>query len=223
MVFIRQLIGFLIFLLMSMAAVAQCTKDIECRADRICEKGACIWPPTTPAASAPVPSKANKVPQSLPAQSLKSDDVLPTFTDFEAPIYRGQIYAPKGLRRVGPREWRDEFNKLVASPEVNFAGKYSITLHSCGTSCRFFTMADLSTGRGLDVLASFASAEPRPKTKEGYEYTTDLIGRPGSRLLVAQYHIAVTPENEECRERMFVLENEKLRPITSTRKGCGKY
>jgi hypothetical protein len=37
---------------------------------------------------------------------------------------------------------------------------------------------------------------------------------------VAQYQIETETVRKECRERVFVFENEKLRPITKTKKYC---
>lgn len=146
----------------------------------------------------------------------------PRFEDYEVVIYRGNIHKPKWIRRVADDEWRDELGKLVEPPEVNFAGKYFVSGHSCGTGCRYYTMTDLSSGRELDLLKDFGAAEPPPKTREGYPYVTDLVTRANSKLVVAQFHID-SPRGEECRERAFTLEGEKLTPVTSTRRSCTNY
>ena len=144
------------------------------------------------------------------------------FEDFEVAISRGAIHRPKWIRRIANDEWRDEVGKLVEPPEINFAGKYFVSVHTCGTGCRYYTMTDLSSGRELDLLKDFGAAEPPPTTREGYPYITDLLTRANSRLLVAQFHVD-TPRGEECRERAFILEGEKITPITNTRRSCTKY
>lgn len=83
-------------------------------------------------------------------------------------------------------------------------------------------MTDLSSGRELDLLKDFGAAEPPPKTREGYPYVTDLVTRANSKLIVAQFHID-SPRGEECRERAFTLEGEKITPVTSTRRSCTNY
>ena len=83
-------------------------------------------------------------------------------------------------------------------------------------------MTDLSSGRELDLLKDFGAADPPPTTREIYPYITDLLTRANSRLLVAQFHVD-TPRGEECRERAFILEGEKITPITNTRRSCTKY
>jgi hypothetical protein len=149
---------------------------------------------------------------------------LPQFEDYQVPLYRGEIRLPRWIRHVARNEWRDELNKLVIPPEINFAGRYFLAVHSCGTGCRYYTMTDLSTGLDLDeVLRDFTTAEPPPRTREGYPYITDLFSRPNSRMLIAQYHIEISEGNEECRGRVFVFENERLRPITNTRRGCRQF
>ena len=144
------------------------------------------------------------------------------FEDYEVPVYAGSIHRPKWIRHVGGDEWRDNLGKLVDPPEVNFAGKYFVVVHGCGTGCRYYTMTDLSSGRALDLLKDFGAAEPPPKTRDGYPYVTDLITRANSKLLVAQYHVEL-PRGEECRERAFVLDGEKIMPINNTRRTCIQY
>jgi hypothetical protein len=118
------------------------------------------------------------------------------------------------------RWWADDLGKRVEAPVINFAGKYFIAAHSCGTGCRYYTMTDLSTGRESRLLDGFATGDPAPKTRDGREYLTSLFSRSGSRMLIAQYHIDFGKEREECRERVFLLEKDRLKPITGTRRGC---
>jgi len=147
---------------------------------------------------------------------------LPRFEDYEATVHRGHLVPPKWISHVKGDEWRDDFGKLVSEPEVNFAGKYFIAVHSCGTGCRYYSMTDLTNGRELNLLKSFATAEPMPKTNDGYPYLTELISRANSKLLLAQYHVTL-PSGEQCRERTFVLEGENLNPLTNTRRHCTRY
>lgn len=144
------------------------------------------------------------------------------FEDYEVAIYKGAIHRPKWIRRVADDEWRDDAGKLVAPPAINFAGKYFVALHSCGTSCRYYTITDLSSGRELNLLKHFGTAEPAPTTREGYSYVTDLVTQANSKLLVAQFRVGV-PHGEECRERAFVLDGEKLTPVTNTRRSCSNF
>jgi len=153
---------------------------------------------------------------SLAAQSL------PRFEDYQLPVYKGAFFGPKWIRHITGNEWRDNLGKLVEPPGVNFAGKYFVSAHSCGTGCRYYTMTDLSSGLELNVLKDFDSAEPSPKTHEGYTYVAILVTRANSRMFVAQYRIDA-PRGEECRERTFVFEGQKIAPITGTRRTCTQY
>jgi len=143
----------------------------------------------------------------------------PRFEDFAVPLYDGTVHPPQWIRQA-ERLWTDEHGKRVEAPVINFAGKYFIAAHSCGTGCRYYTMTDLSTGGESRLLEGFATAEPAPKTRDGREYLTVLFGRSGSRMLIVQYHIDFGKEKEECRERVFLLEKDRLKPITGTRRGC---
>lgn len=188
-------------------ALAQCTKDTDCKGDRICEKGVCTSPPTQRS--------------SVPAATQVQDAPAPKFEDYPAQRHSGPWTVPKGFRRISANEWRNEFGKLVAPPTMNFAGRYHLSINSCGTGCRYYMLTDLPTGKDLSILAPFASAEPPPKTRDGHNYSTDLIARPDSAMLIAQYNVEL-PSGVECRERVFVLEGERLRAITNTKVGCSK-
>jgi len=97
---------------------AQCTKDIECRGDRICEKGICVYPPPKPssghAPSSPAPTKATSS--------------LPTFNDYRVE-YTNKSFS---LGHQGPSK-------------PNFAGHYLIVIESCGTGCSIPSLFDLLT------------------------------------------------------------------------------
>jgi len=151
-----------------------------------------------------------------------SNGDLPRFEDYKVPLYRGAIKMPKWIHRIDDDEWRDELDKLVEPPEINFAGSYFIAVHSCGTECRFYTLTNLSSGRDLEELDIFATGDPAPRTRDGHEYLTELISRRNSSMLVAHYYVQLAPTKEECRERVFLFEGEKLKPITGTLRGCRK-
>lgn len=148
---------------------------------------------------------------------------LPRFKDYKVSLYQGKIHLPNWMHYGSDGESRDELDKLVESPGINFAGKYFVAGHSCGTGCRYYTMTDLSSGRELDVLDDFTTAEPRPKTSDGYEYLTVLYNRYNSKMLAAQYFVDLKDDKEQCRERAFLFEGGKLKPITTTKYKCSKF
>jgi hypothetical protein len=196
---------------------AQCIKDTDCKGDRICERGVCVSPTTTGLAQ--LKPQATSRPTTTPLAVVTN----PKFEDFAVPVYSGPLVPPKGVRHVSANEWRNAQGKLIEPMEINFAGRYWMVLNSCGTGCRYYALTDLSSGRNLDVLNAFDAAEPPPTTREGFLYTTDLIGRADSSMLVAQYQVETRDAGTQCRERVFVFEAEKLRPITNTRRGCRSY
>ncbi len=193
------------------SSYAQCTKDTDCKGKRICETGVCVAPPSEPQATPIKP------------QAPRPAGPYPKFQDYPVVRHPGPWFIPKGVRRVSENEWRNDQGKLIDRPTLNFGAKYAASLHSCGTGCRYYTLTDLSTGRDFDTLAPFSSGEPSPMTKDGYLYVTDLVTRAGSNMLVAQYQVENGTVGGECRERIFVLENERLRPITETKYGCSAF
>lgn len=144
---------------------------------------------------------------------------LPSFEEYRVPLYTGKIKRPKWIRYSRRDGWRDALGKLVPDLEVNFAGRFYLTVHSCGTDCRYYTLTDLTTGRDLDALPGFGSGEPPPTTRDGYEYRERLFYLPDSNLLIAQYEVE-KPDENECRERSFLFENGRVRPVTPTIYSC---
>lgn len=148
---------------------------------------------------------------------------LPSFSNYPTVKYRGRVHKPKWIRQAKTGEWRDSLNKLVSQPHVNFAGKYFVSGHSLGTGARYYSMTDLSTGRELTLLDRFTTGEPTPKLRDGREFLTVIYVRPKSRLIVAQYLVDYMKNPDpECRERSFVFEARRLRPVTKVSYRCRK-
>jgi hypothetical protein len=147
----------------------------------------------------------------------------PRFEDFKVAVYRGKVHRPEWIKHERGNVWRDDLGKYVEPPEANFAGSYYVAGHSCGTGCRHYSLTDLRTGRELDILDAFAGGEPLPKTRDGHEYLTVLVYRRDSRLLIAQYNLDPMSFGDKCRERRFVLERGKLKPVTPTANKCEDF
>jgi len=150
----------------------------------------------------------------------------PKFSDYPAPLYTGRLLIPSYYVKSGDA-WRDDMGKEVAPPTINFAGRYHVGLHSCGTECRYYTLSDLSTGSDSKALDMFSSDGEKPtRTKDGRSYITDLMTRPTSAMIVAQYHIDASGDHSaECRERVFMFNqnDDVIKPITATTNGCDSH
>ena len=157
---------------------------------------------------------------------VDAQTVRTRFEDYRTKVYRGVKHSPKWIHRAENDCPRDELGKCISDePRINFAGKYFVSVHSCGTGCRYFRLTDLSTGRELRSLRIFDSTEPLPKTADGFPYVVELITKPFSRLLVAQYHIDLgagvnNSSRTNCRERSFLLDQAVIKPLTKIRPSC---
>ena len=140
------------------------------------------------------------------------------FEQFPVKVYKGHIHIPKWLHKLKDGEWLNESGKAASRPKVTYAGEYFLDVLSCGTSCRYYELANLRTGVEIPAISMFDCADPRPLTKDGHPFLTVLFYKPNSRLLIAEYHINFesSEEPETCRQRYFVLENGKLRAISKT-------
>lgn len=161
---------------------------------------------------APSPSRAN------------GPSAAPEFSDYPISVYNGALHIPSYFTLDSSGVWRDDLGKEVAPVQVNFAGKYYLGLHSCGSECRYFTLSDLSTGRESKALDMFSAADGKPpRTRDGRGYVTELIVHPNSTMLLARYQIDGSADHpSECRERVFVLSHDgnEAKPVTPTAAGC---
>lgn len=144
---------------------------------------------------------------------------LPRFSDYTVDVYQGELKLPTYYKKIGG-DWRDDMEKMVSAPVVNFAGKYHIGIHSCGAGCRYYTFSNLKNGSDSDALDMFSNRTGRPlKTADGRVYITDLISRADSAMLVAQYHVEQSGTlREECREKIFSLtdDGKEVKSITNS-------
>jgi len=141
-----------------------------------------------------------------------------SFENYRAQRYRGKIHLPKWISHDDENEWRDDLGKVVSEPKINFAGKYFMATHSCGTSCSYHTLTDLSTGQDLDLLKRFNNGEDQIVNEEEiHSYHTDLFVQPDSNMIIAR-KCGLSWEGEEvnCQESVFLFKNEKLN-LTTTR------
>jgi hypothetical protein len=156
----------------------------------------------------------------------KGVGMLPKFSDYSVDAYRGPLRIPSYYKKDG-EDWRDDMGKLIAPPAINFAGKYYIGIHSCGADCRYYSISDLADGSESNALDMFSNDGSHPqKTSDGRSYIVNLLSRPTSNMLVAQYHIEQNQTSEqECRERVFLLrgDGKQVKSITGTISFCEKY
>lgn len=143
------------------------------------------------------------------------------FEQYPAKVYEGPIKVPARLHK-DKDGWKDEDGRGIALPSVGFAGEYYLPVQSCGTGCRFYSLVNLRTGVGIPEISMFDSGDPLPRTKNGHPYLTELFYRPNSRLLIAEYHLDFDNphKTETCRQRYFVFEDRKIRPISKTFPFC---
>ena len=126
--------------------------------------------------------------------------------------YKGEIKIPNSYKKDEEGKYRDSAGKYVGIQQdfyINFAGKYMIVTHSCGTSCYYRTVEDLSAGKSVKVdgmskfdnnLANFAVGN---NFLAGY---TLLTTREDSTLMLVQY---LENDTDICKQEYFVLKTLK--------------
>jgi len=162
------------------------------------------------------------LPAIAPAQVATKESPQFSFKQFHVPIYQGPLKVSANAHKDSQGAWRDDHNKLVEPPEVNFAGQYYLEVHSCGTGCRYYTLNSLLSGREYRDISMFDAGDPPPRTKDGHTYVPILFFKPDSRLLIAQYNLdqSAPVEQNMCRQRYYVFQNGSFRPLSKTLMSC---
>jgi hypothetical protein len=145
----------------------------------------------------------------------------PSFGKYSVSVYRGETHFPAWARHIEGSEWRNEQNKLISNPLINFAGRYYIAVNSLGAGAWYFSMTDLRSGRDLSLLDRFATTENSPTLPNGNHFAVSLTYRPNSRLLKARFQQQDwAASSGPCYERYFVLARPGLRPVGAKRYRC---
>ena len=150
-------------------------------------------------------------------------------SNYSVDVYNGKLYIPISFEHKSDGFWYDENGKKIMDPVINFAGKYFISDPGCNGLCEVSRIYDMTSGKELSgLLDMFDNKKPLPRTHDGWEYTSRKQHRADSRLLVVQYWLSKSvPQGSGkyktiygCRERSFIMENEKIKPISKTRPYC---
>lgn len=90
-------------------------------------------------------------------------------------------------------EYRDENNLSIGEIKANFAGKFCIILHPCGSGCRFYSLLDLESGReNYEILSDF-NTTPDEREKPSIDA---LISRKESNLLIVRFFLRTILANK---------------------------
>lgn len=143
------------------------------------------------------------------AHAYADSPVNPKFSDYPAEIYSGE-WTPPSFIKMEDDIWRDEMGKMVAPLSINTAGKFYMALHSCGTSCRYYTLTDLSSGEQSQALDAFSSQNTTSKNpNKGIITINEIITRPESfLLLIRSYNESADNQYSNCLARYFVLSKD---------------
>lgn len=167
-----------------------------------------------------------------------------TFGQFEVKIYEGKIKPPVVYYETNKKKEVDEIHTIVkkgdgyyrkngvgveqeALMQINFGGKYVLTSYGCGTACSYAVLIDVEKGKYVQLGGHDPGFEVEEKeestnydyTKDGMKFTTEEYFLPNSNLLVEQYLFS---DNNLCRERSFILKNEKFVPLGDYSNKCSK-
>ena len=154
--------------------------------------------------------------------AAQKDEPVPQFKQFPVDVYHGHNKIPREFHKDTDGVWIDDSGKPAPAPRVNFAGEYFLAAHSCGTCCRYYTLSNLRTGGEISRVSMFDAGDPTPTTRDGHTYVPILFFKPDSRLLIVQYKydLCSPVERSKCRQRDFVFEDGRFRPLSKSLQSC---
>ncbi|WP_334089931.1 hypothetical protein [Helicobacter typhlonius] len=144
---------------------------------------------------------------------LNANNLLNDFSKYPAQIYQGKHKISQDYKCANT-ECRDINGKLV-DLKINFAGKYSIIPHSCGTGCRFYSLLDKQSGNDDYMILSRFNTTPDTNNKDSIDI---LLSQKDSNLLIAQYEY----HNGTCKQEKFIFDGKKLKFITKVLESCNE-
>lgn len=167
-----------------------------------------------------------------------------SFDQYKAEIYQDEFNLPveyyknsKGVSEIDTIKsiikdkngfyWRNNgFSDITEPVAINFSGRFYLTEYGCGTQCSYDALIDLKSGKYISVEGFDPGFKVEEKeesmsydyTDDGKKFYTTKIFQPDSIMLVEQYEFEDTKYG--CRERTFVFENNKFRPISKLSYSC---
>lgn len=161
--------------LFASVANAQCSKDIDCKGDRVCENGACVVP--APAAPPAVPVPAAAPPAALPPPPPAPEAAAPAVAAAPAPAYAPPAAGDASVARPVVTTQRHSTGMMaVGIVMVSFA---PITLIAAMVAS--FEKADCENGDYLRDASSSGSSSGRNCDHYDTPLYTSLLG--GAALL----------------------------------------
>lgn len=125
------------------------------------------------------------------------------FDQYPSQNFEGKYTIPPSYQlQSNGWEYKDENNLSIGEIKANFAGKFCIILHPCGSGCRFYSLLDLESGReDYEILSDF-NTTPDEREKPSIDV---LISRKESNLLIVRSFF----DDSSCKQSFYLLENKK--------------
>lgn len=124
------------------------------------------------------------------------------FNQYPSQNFEGKYTIPPAYQlQSNGQEYRDENNLSIGEIKANFAGKFCIILHPCGSGCRFYSLLDLESGReNYEILGDF-NTTPDEREKPSIDV---LISRKESKLLIVRSFF----KDNSYKQSFYLLENK---------------
>lgn len=124
------------------------------------------------------------------------------FGQYPSQAFEGKYNIPPAYKlQSNGWEYKDENNISIGEIKINFAGKFCVILHSCGSGCRFYSLLDLENGiEDYEILSSFNTI-PDEREKSSID---ELITHKESNLLIVQSFF-----DNSCTQSSYLLQDTK--------------
>ena len=189
----------------------QCSKDTDCKSNRICEGGKCVAPTANAQSIVQEPAVSTSAAAAPAAPSTEN----PKFKDYPAPPLYSGLPAKLLLDSDFAKEYRSRLTEAMADTPA-FAGEYVLTGWGCGSGgCYVESLVNKHTGKALET--DFGAHNVWTDMENGVEERVGewiVAKKIDSSLLVTQ---EVTEDDEgnphEYFAKFYVADNGQLKLI----------
>ena len=141
---------------------------------------------------------------------LNANELAKEFEKYPTKVYNGELLFPQDYQ-CDENNCKD-INYKIVDLSLNFAGKYAVVLHSCGTECRFYSMIDVTNANeDFEILSRFNTTPDTSSSKESIDILTH---SKNSKLLIVQKFYS----DDTCIQEKFILDDNALNNITTNEK-----
>lgn len=141
------------------------------------------------------------------------------FNQYPVSIYTGKKAPINYKSYPDAKMFKTRINEAYNAKKPDFAGKYSVAVWGCGTSCVVYTMIDRRDGKiyPLSELAFEASDTGKLSCEDVADFmvtVSELLYQANSRLLISKTYCTTNDDEQAIYLNKYLLWNDKTKQFS---------